>query len=145
MNLLILYYQHFGSGSAFNLYLGSGPKCRSGSRVFTLVHKFRHSLKFESTNRGRGFSFKMYLPQKPSRYGFLFKSLGDSINAYIFRSHIYAGRPVREPTEHYIQGNSVLTSIVYYSLIHRVYRYLLMVIMNLDLNHVRILRIQKTD
>ena len=36
-------------------------------------------------NRGRNFSFKQYLPQKPSRYGFLFKSLGDSSHAYIYR------------------------------------------------------------
>lgn len=66
--------------------------------------------KSNTAHRGRGFSFKMYLPQKPSRYGFLFKSLGDSVNAYIFRSHIYAGRPVREPTEHYIQGNTLFAA-----------------------------------
>ncbi len=56
-------------------------------------------------NRGRGFSFKQYLPLKPSKYGFLFKSLGDSKHAYIYRSLIYAGRPAEEATEHYVKGN----------------------------------------
>ena len=55
-------------------------------------------------NRGRGLAFKQFLPQKPRKYGFLFKSLGDSVHAYIYRSHIYAGRPTKEPTDHYIQG-----------------------------------------
>jgi hypothetical protein len=59
-------------------------------------------------NRGRGFSFRIFLPLKPSRYGFLFKSLGDSVHAYIYRTHIYAGRPTENPTEHYIQGIMVL-------------------------------------
>lgn len=36
-------------------------------------------------NRGRNFSFKQYLPQKPARYGFLFRSLGDAVHAYIYR------------------------------------------------------------
>jgi hypothetical protein len=36
-------------------------------------------------NRGRGFSFKQFNPLKPSKYGFLYKSLGDSIYAYIYR------------------------------------------------------------
>ena len=35
--------------------------------------------------RGRGLAFKQYLPQKPAKYGFLFKSLGDSVYAYIYR------------------------------------------------------------
>jgi len=59
-------------------------------------------------NRGRGFSFKQFLPLKPSKYGFLFKSLGDSVNAYVYRSHIYAGRPTRQPTEDYVQGKLIL-------------------------------------
>jgi len=58
-------------------------------------------------NRGRGFDFRQFLPLKPSRYGFLFKSLGDSINAYIYRSDIYAGRPAKEPTDYYIQGKKL--------------------------------------
>jgi hypothetical protein len=56
-------------------------------------------------NRGLGFSFKQYLPLKPSKYEFLFKSLGDSKHAYIYRSLIYAGRPAEEATEHYVKGN----------------------------------------
>jgi hypothetical protein len=55
-------------------------------------------------NRGRGFSFKQYMKAKPSKYGFLYKSLNDSIRAYTYRSHIYAGRPTLTPTEDYIQG-----------------------------------------
>lgn len=55
-------------------------------------------------NRGRGFSFKQYMPAKPSKYGFLYKSLNDGIRAYTYRCHIYAGKPAKEPTEDYIQG-----------------------------------------
>ncbi len=41
--------------------------------------------KLQPFNRGRGLAFKQYLPQKPAKYGFLFKSLGDSQHAYIYR------------------------------------------------------------
>lgn len=44
------------------------------------------------------------LKAKPAKYGFLYKSLCDSIRAYTYRSHIYAGRPTLEPTEDYIKG-----------------------------------------
>jgi hypothetical protein len=59
----------------------------------------------------------MFLPLKPSRYGFLFTSLGDSVNAFIYRSHIYAGRPTQEPTEHYIQGNTVFFFFIVFKLL----------------------------
>jgi hypothetical protein len=36
-------------------------------------------------NRGRGFSFKQYMPAKPAKYGFLYKSLNDSVRAYTYR------------------------------------------------------------
>ena len=55
-------------------------------------------------SRSKGFSFKSYLPDKPAKYGFLFKALGDAVYAYIYRTNIYAGKPVLEPTEYYIQG-----------------------------------------
>jgi hypothetical protein len=44
------------------------------------------------------------MPDKPAKYGFLFKALGDAVYAYIYRTNIYAGKPVQEPTEYYIQG-----------------------------------------
>jgi hypothetical protein len=44
------------------------------------------------------------MKDKPSKYGFLFRSLNDAIRAYTYRAHIYAGRPARDPTEDYIQG-----------------------------------------
>jgi len=55
-------------------------------------------------NRGRGFQFKQFNPSKPAKYGFLYKSLNDSVHPYTYRSHIYAGCPEEEPTEHYVQG-----------------------------------------
>ncbi len=44
------------------------------------------------------------MPQKPGKYGFLFRSLNDSVHAYTYRSNIYAGCPVEEPNEHYVSG-----------------------------------------
>jgi hypothetical protein len=49
-------------------------------------------------------SFRQFMPQKPGKYGFLFRSLNDSIYAYTYRSNIYAGCPVDEPSEHYVRG-----------------------------------------
>jgi len=54
--------------------------------------------------RGKGLSFKAYLPDKPAKYGFLFKCLGDAEYAYIYRSNVYAGKPAVEGGEYYIQG-----------------------------------------
>jgi hypothetical protein len=34
-----------------------------------------------------------------------------SMLTYIYRSLIYAGRPTREPTEHYVQGNLMRVSV----------------------------------
>ena len=52
------------------------------------------------------------MPQKPGKYGFLFRSLNDSVHAYTYRSHIYAGRPEKEPTEHYISGKFFFNILV---------------------------------
>jgi hypothetical protein len=49
-------------------------------------------------------SFRQFMPAKPGKYGFLFRSLNDSVHAYTYRSHIYAGCPVAEPSEHYVSG-----------------------------------------
>jgi hypothetical protein len=54
--------------------------------------------------RGRGFSFKSFQKAKPGKFGILYRSLNDSRRAYTYRSHICAGRPVSNPTEHYVQG-----------------------------------------
>jgi hypothetical protein len=41
---------------------------------------------------------------KPAKFGFLYRSLNDSKRAYTYRSHICAGKPISNPTEHYIQN-----------------------------------------
>jgi hypothetical protein len=73
-------------------------------------------------NRGRGFSFKQYMPAKPSKYGFLYKSLNDSIRAYTYRSHIYAGKPSKDPTEDYVKGveETVMELLRRYKLKHEI-------------------------
>ncbi len=52
------------------------------------------------------------MPQKPGKYGFLFRSLNDSVHAYTYRSNIYAGCPVEEPNEHYVSGRLDSGSII---------------------------------
>jgi hypothetical protein len=54
--------------------------------------------------RGRGFGFKCYMKLKPGKFGFLYRSLNDSTRAYTYRSHICAGKPNSNPTEHYIKN-----------------------------------------
>jgi hypothetical protein len=51
----------------------------------------------------------VYLKTKPGKFGFLYRSLNDSRLAYTYRSHICAGKPVANPTEHYVQGIEEVT------------------------------------
>jgi hypothetical protein len=63
--------------------------------------------------RGRGFAGRQYLKDKPHKYGMLYRMLNDSVHAYTYRAHIYAGRPAEEPTENYIQGvEETVTSLL---------------------------------
>ena len=53
--------------------------------------------------------FKQYNPDKPAKYGMLFKSLNDAWHCYTYRSFVYAGKPKKTPafyvsgTENYIK------------------------------------------
>jgi hypothetical protein len=83
------------------------PDFGSGTYTVFLVGSYLIFFRF-SVSRSKGFTFKTYLPDKPAKYGFLFKALGDAVYAYIYRTNIYAGKPVLEPTEYYIQGKKSL-------------------------------------
>jgi hypothetical protein len=41
-------------------------------------------------NRGRGLTFKQFNPLKPSKYGILIKSLGDSEYPYVYRLQFFS-------------------------------------------------------
>ena len=43
-------------------------------------------------------SFKQYNPNKPAKYGVLFKSLNDARYSYTYRSLVYAGKPTELPS-----------------------------------------------
>lgn len=49
-------------------------------------------------------SFKQYNPDKPAKYGILFKSVNDARQSYTYRTFVYAGKPVELPSPHYIKG-----------------------------------------
>ena len=42
-------------------------------------------------------AFKQYNPNKPAKYGMLFKSINCSRNPYTYQSHVYCGKPEGEP------------------------------------------------
>ena len=48
--------------------------------------------------------FKQYNPDKPAKYGILFKSINSARYPYTHQTHVYCGKPVDEPTEHYVSG-----------------------------------------
>ena len=47
-------------------------------------------------------AFRHYIPNKPARYGVLFRSLNDSTYPYTYRCEIYAGKPLDGSGPHYI-------------------------------------------
>ena len=50
-------------------------------------------------------SFKQYNPDKPAKYGLLFKSLNSAWYPYTYQSIVYSGKPdVVEPGHHYVTG-----------------------------------------
>ena len=58
-------------------------------------------------------AFRQYNPNKPAKYGLLFKSVNAALIPYTFASAVYAGKPVNEPNEYYIKGTSnVVKSLV---------------------------------
>ena len=58
-------------------------------------------------------ALKQYNPNKPARYGVLFKSINAALIPYTFITAVYAGKPVGEPGEYYLKGTSaVVKSLV---------------------------------
>ena len=53
---------------------------------------------------GNQISFKQYYPDKPAKYGMLFKSINSGWYPYTHQSVVYAGKPEGEPDEYYISG-----------------------------------------
>ena len=50
-------------------------------------------------------NFKQYNPDKPAKYGLLFKSLNCARYPYTHQSHVYCGKPVEQvENNHYVQG-----------------------------------------
>ena len=54
-------------------------------------------------------SFKQFNPNKPAKYGLLFKSINGARYPYSFVSASYCGKPKSEPTEEYKQGTFEVT------------------------------------
>ena len=57
----------------------------------------------------RRVSFKQFNPNKPAKYGLLFKSINGARYPYSFVSAPYCGKPKSEPTEEYKQGTFEVT------------------------------------
>ena len=51
-------------------------------------------------------SFKQYNPDKPAKYGILFKSLNSARHPYTYQSIVYSAKPVGDPTDDYICGTA---------------------------------------
>ena len=49
-------------------------------------------------------AFRQYNPDKPAKYGMLFKSINDARICYTYRSVVYAGKPIRMPSAFYVSG-----------------------------------------
>ena len=48
--------------------------------------------------------FKQYNPDKPAKYGMLFKYLNDAGHCFTYRSLVYAGKPKKTPSPYYVSG-----------------------------------------
>ena len=49
-------------------------------------------------------AMKQYNPNKPAKYGILFKSLICARYPYTFQTFVYAGKPTEQPNEFYVKG-----------------------------------------
>ena len=49
-------------------------------------------------------AFKQYNPDKPAKYGVLFKSINCARYPDTYQSHVYSGKPAGQPNELYISG-----------------------------------------
>ena len=50
--------------------------------------------------------FKQYNPDKPTKYGMLFKSLNSAGLPYLHRTVVYASKPEGIPNEYYLKGTA---------------------------------------
>ena len=48
--------------------------------------------------------FRVYNPDKPSKYGMLFKCVNSAEYPYTYQAHAYASTPLKTPTMHYVKG-----------------------------------------
>ena len=51
-------------------------------------------------------AFHQYNPDKPAKYGLLFKSLNPAGLPFLHRTVVYAGKPQGDPNEFYNEGTS---------------------------------------
>lgn len=51
-------------------------------------------------------AFKQYNPNKPAKYGILYKSVNSARFSYTYQTAVYCGRPVKTPAPYYVQGTS---------------------------------------
>ena len=49
-------------------------------------------------------SFKQNNPDKPAKYGMLYKSINAARYPFTHQSHFYCGKPGQEPDENYVSG-----------------------------------------
>ena len=49
-------------------------------------------------------SFKQYNPDKPAKYGILYKPMNSARYPFTHQSHVHCGKPEQEPDENYFYG-----------------------------------------
>ena len=54
-------------------------------------------------------SFKQYNPDKPAKYGMLFKSINSARYPYTYQTLVYHGKPVGEPSTYYVSSTDNYT------------------------------------
>ena len=64
-------------------------------------------------------NFKQYNPDKPAKYGILFKSLNSARYPYPYQSRVYCGKPEEQTGEFYVQGT---INFFYYLLFFNFYK-----------------------
>jgi len=65
-------------------------------------------------------AFKQFNPDKPAKYGILFKSINYARYPYTYQTHIYCGKPEGDPDEYYVSGTfNYITTLVDKLLIHQ--------------------------
>ena len=51
-------------------------------------------------------AFRQYNPDKPAKYGMLFKSINAAGIPYLYRTVVYVGKPVGEHNKYYLKGTA---------------------------------------